>query len=328
MKNLKMIKQLSNPKLKKPIFIAAWPGMGEVAYRSALFLKEAMNFKMFAKLRAEFFFKPAAVSVKAGIANIPKPPAGLFYYYKGKEGPDIILFLGQAQPPLEHAEELSKIIIKFIKRYSPKLTITFAAKPESIDHKHDLSLWLAATHPSVIKQFEKAKTKVLKKGQISGLNGILLGVAKDEGLKGACVLAEIPFYTAQIENPRATAIILDLLVNFLRIKLDISSVWKRAKFIEKEIDKLISYLKGEAKQEGPSPLSEEDVKSIKKDLAAYTKVPQSARGKIEELFKKAKKDITAASELKKELDDWNAYKEYEDRFLDLFRDKGKGKGTH
>ncbi|MCF7869597.1 MAG: PAC2 family protein [Candidatus Omnitrophica bacterium] len=323
-----MIKQLSNPKLKKPIFIAAWPGMGEVAYRSALFLKEAMNFKMFAKIRTEFFFKPAAVNVKAGITNIPKPPAGLFYYYKGKEGPDIILFLGQAQPPLDHAEELSGIIIKFIKKYNPKLILTFAAKPESIDHKHQSSLWLAATHLSVIKQFEKTETKVLKKGQISGLNGILLGVAKYKGLKGACILAEIPFYTAQIENPKATAIVLDLLINFFQIKLDISSIWKRAKFIEKEIDKLISYLKGEAKPEGPSPLNEEDVKRIKKDLAAYTKVPQSARGKIEDLFKKAKKDITAASELKKELDDWNVYKEYEDRFLDLFRNRDKDKGIH
>lgn len=323
-----MIKQIANPKLKEPIFIAAWPGMGEVAYRSALFLKEAMNFKMFAKLQTDVFFKPAAVIVKAGVTNIPKPPTGLFYYYKGKEGPDIILFLGQAQPPLEYAESLSEAIIKFVKKYKPRLIFTFAAKPESVDHKHSPALWVAATHSVVLKQFQKTEAKILETGQISGLNGIILGVAKYRGLRGACILAEIPFYTTQIENPKATAIVLDFLINFFGIKLDISSMWKRAKFIEKEIDKLISYLKGEAKPEGPSPLSEEDVKSIKKDLAAYTKIPQSVRDKIEKLFKKAKKDITAASELKKELDAWNAYKEYEDRFLDLFRDKGKNKGTN
>jgi hypothetical protein len=323
-----MVKQLSNPKLRQPIFIAAWPGMGEVAYRSALFLKEAMNFKVFAKLDMEDFFKPAAVVIEDGITDIPKPPTGLFYYYKGKEGPDIVLFLGQAQPPLEHAEELSLTVIKFIKKYKPRLVVTFAAKPESVNHKHSPSLWLATTHSSVVKKFEKTEVKILKKGQISGLNGIILGIAKRKGLKGACLLAEIPFYTAQIENPKATAVILDLLVRIFRIKLDISSVWKRAKFIEKEIDKLISYLKGDAKPEGPTPLSEEDVRRIKKDLAAYTKVPQSVRKNIEKLFKKAKRDIAAASELKKELDDWNVYKEYEDRFLDLFRNKGNDKGTH
>lgn len=318
-----MIKQLSNPKLKEPIFIAAWPGMGEVAYRSGLFLKEAMDFKVFAKVEAHDFFKLAAVTVEKGMIEIPNPPAGLFYYYKGKEGPDIILFLGQAQPPMEYAQELSLAVVNFVKKYKPKLILTFAAKPESIDHKQDSPLWLAATDSQVLKSFRKNKTKTLKKGHISGLNGIILGVAKNKGLKGLCVLAEIPFYTVQIENPKATAKVLELIAAVLKIKIDISIVWKRARFIESEIDKLISYLKGEAKPQGPSPLSEEDVLKIKNDLAAYTKVPQSAREKIEELFKKAKKDIAAAGELKKEIDSWNVYGEYEDRFLDLFRKKRK-----
>lgn len=323
-----MVKQLSNPRLKNPIFIAAWPGMGEVAFRSAMFLKEAMNFKVFAKIEAHDFFKPAAVSVEKGIVSIPNPPAGLFYYYKGREGPDIVIFLGQAQPPLEHAEAFSEAVVNFVKKYKPALILTFAAKPESIDHKKSPSLWLAATHAPVLNRFKKTKVKALRKGHVSGLNGIILGVAKNKGLKGACILAEIPFYTVQIENPKATAAVLELVSAYFEIKINIASIWKRAKFIEKEIDKLIRYLKGEAKPEGPTPLSEEDVNRIKKDLAAYTKVPQSAREKIEELFKKANKNIAAAGELKRELDGWNAYAEYEDRFLDLFRKEDRNKGTH
>lgn len=323
-----MVKQLSNPKLKNPIFIAAWPGMGEVAYRSAVFLKEAMDFKVFAKIEAHDFFKPAAVSVEKGIIDIPNPPAGLFYYYKGKEGPDIIIFLGQAQPPLEHAEELSLAVVNFVKKYKPELILTFAAKPESIDHKQKASLWIAGTDSETLALLKKTGSKVLKKGHVSGLNGIILGVAKHRGIKGACILAEIPFYTVQIENPKAIAAILELVASYFQIKVNISSVWKRAKFIEKEIDKLISYLKGETKLEGPNPLSEEDVQKIKKDLAAYTKVPQSAREKIEQLFKKANKDITSAGELKKELDSWNIYAEYEDRFLDLFRKKDEDKKSN
>ena len=87
-----MIKEIAVPKLKNPIFIAAWPGMGEVAYRSALFLKEVLGAKIFAKLEAHEFFKPAAVVVNKGIINIPSVPAGFFYYYKGKKGPDMIIF--------------------------------------------------------------------------------------------------------------------------------------------------------------------------------------------------------------------------------------------
>ncbi|MCD6228128.1 MAG: hypothetical protein J7K17_01435, partial [Candidatus Omnitrophica bacterium] len=74
-----------------------------------------------------------------------------------------------------------------------------------------------------------------------------------------------------------------------------------------------------------------DIEKIKKDLAAYTKLPQSAREKIEALFKEAKKDISKARELKEELDRWNVYREYEDRFLDLFRkekEKEKDRDNH
>lgn len=100
--------------------------------------------------------------------------------------------------------------------------------------------------------------------------------------------------------------------------------------MEEEIDKLISYLKGEvpAQQQGPSPLSEEDIEKIKKDLSAYTKIPQSVRENVENLFKEAQKDISRASILKEELDHWNVYKEYEDRFLDLFRKKNKPESGH
>jgi len=320
-----MIKEIAYPNLKDPIFIAAWPGMGEVAYRSATFIKEALSCKVFAKLEARHFFRPAAVTVSKGIIDLPAIPAGLFYYHKSKNNRDMIIFLGEIQPSLEHAEDLSVVVIDFVKKYKAKKMLTFAAKPEPIDHKSSSCAWLAGTHKEFLKEFDKFKTKKLEEGQISGLNGIILGVAKKKGIKGICFLGEIPFYTVQIENPKANLEILQIINKYLDLDMDFSSLVKRSKFIEEEIDKLIAYLKGEmqAPPEGPMPLSEEDIEKIKKDLAAYTKLPQSAREKIEDLFLKAKKDITVANTLKKELDNWNVYKEYEDKFLDLFKKSDK-----
>lgn len=325
-----MIKEVAVPKLKNPIFIAAWPGMGEVAYRAVLFLREVMGFKMFAKLEAQNYFKPAAIFVEKGIVDLPSLPAGFFYYLKGKESPDIILFLGEAQPPLEYAEELSLAITNFVKKYKSKFMLTFAAKPEPIDHKNDSAVWIAATHKEVLKEFFPLNLKRLDEGQISGLNGIILGIGKKEGLKGVCLLGEIPFYTVQIENPKAIISVLNVINEHYNLNINLSPLTERAKFMEEEIDKLISYLKGEvpAQQQGPSPLSEEDIEKIKKDLSAYTKIPQSVRENVENLFKEAQKDISRASILKEELDHWNVYKEYEDRFLDLFRKKNKPESGH
>jgi len=317
-----MVKEILSPKLKNPIFIAAWPGMGEVAYRTVLFLKEVMECKMFAKLEASNFFKPSGILVNKGIVDLPNLPVGIFYYGKTKNY-DIIIFLGDAQPSLEHAEALSNLIINFVKKYKIRFVFTFAAKPEPIEHKAESNVYIAATHKEILEEFKKYNLKVLNEGQITGLNGILLGVAKNKKLKGACLLGEIPFYTIQIENPRASMKILEILGDYLNINLNLSPIIERAKFIDSEIDKLIEYIKGgfEMPKEAQLPLSDEDIDRLKKDLTKFTKLPESARKRIDELFKAAQKDITIAFELKKELDHWNVYKEYEDKFLDLFKKK-------
>jgi hypothetical protein len=48
-------------------------------------------------------------------------------------------------------------------------------------------------------------------------------------------------------------------------------------------------------------------------------VPREARYRVEELFDQVKRGEMEPSELKRELDRWNLFQEYEDRFLNLFR---------
>jgi hypothetical protein len=51
------------------------------------------------------------------------------------------------------------------------------------------------------------------------------------------------------------------------------------------------------------------------------KVPHYVMDKIEKLFHDAAGNRELAAELKKELDRWNLFELYENRFLDLFRDE-------
>ena len=162
---------------------------------------------------------------------------------------------------------------------------------------------------------------MMKAGEISGMNGLLLAVAKEKGINGGCLLAEVPLYTIQIENPKASMAVLEILSKLLGFEIDFQELRKQVKFIEDEIEKLIDYLKisGETQE----PIGEEEIERIKKSLESYTKLPESAKAKIEELFEQTKHDLSKAKELKTELDKWNIYKEYEDRFLDLFKKKEK-----
>jgi hypothetical protein len=87
--------------------------------------------------------------------------------------------------------------------------------------------------------------------------------------------------------------------------------------METEINRLLDYLKIGPQAAGP--IGEEEIEKIKKSLSQLTRLPSSVKEKIERLFGEAGADLSKAGKLKSELDKWSAYKEYEDRFLDLFK---------
>jgi len=114
--------------------------------------------------------------------------------------------------------------------------------------------------------------------------------------------------------------VLEVYGNGEELDIDLKGLDERARLVEEEIDKLVEYFKTGSIM---GPISDEEVEDIKKSLASVTKLPRSAKSKIESMFKAAQKDLSKATDLKKELDKWNMYKEYEDRFLDLFRPRKK-----
>jgi predicted ATP-grasp superfamily ATP-dependent carboligase len=348
------IKIYKRPRLKNPYLIVAWPGMGEVAFKATTYLVDTLKAEEFAYIFPEDFFYLTSSVIKEGALSLPQLPQGKFYYWKnpatkrggsaefatksgesakyfggnfgGKpESHDLIIFLSTAQPDLAKAESYSKRIIHIAKSFNVEMIISFASMPQSIDHTQESGVWFASTSPELNNNLKKYNFNILSEGQISGMNGLFLGMAKREGFKGFCLLGEIPFYTIQIENPRAALSVLSALTKILNIQIDFTNLIEQAQTLEGEINKLLDYLKlGSGAQAGP--IGDEEIEKIKKALSQLTKLPVSVKERIERLFEQAKSDIAKANELKIELDKWNVYKEYEDRFLDLFGKK-KEKGN-
>lgn len=320
-----------NPRLKKPYLIVAWPGMGEVAFKAANFLIEELKAVEFASIAPEEFFYLTSSVISSGVLDLPVLPQGKFYYWKNpalKSGlavkHDLVIFLSNAQPDLSKADSYCKIIIGLAKSLGVETVVSFASMPQATDHTQDPRVWFAATDKKTKESFKKYNFNLLEDGQISGMNGLFLGLAKKAGLKGFCLLGDIPLYTIQIENPKASLAVLEGLGEILSLQINLGPLKEQARQMENEINKLLDYLKL-----GPSgqsaPIGEEEVELIKKTLSQLTKLPVSVKEKIEKLFAESRLDITKANELKAQLDNWNVYKEYEDKFLDLFRknlDKG------
>ena len=320
------IKFLRRPRLKKPYLIVAWPGMGEVAFKAASYLVEKLGAEEFAQILPEEFFYLTGSVIQKGVMEIPLLPQSKFYFWKNKKGKnDLIIFLSNAQPDLGKAESYSQKIIHVAKSFHVQMVVSFASMPAAVDHTQDPNVWFAATNIELCDALKKFNLQMLNEGQISGMNGLFLGIAKKEGIKGFCLLGEIPLYTIQIENPKASSSVLDAAAKILDIQIDTSELMNQAQNMENEINKLLDYLKVPT-QQGQGPIGEEEIEKIKKTLSSLTKLPASVKERIEKLFQEAEKDISKAPEIKVELDKWNVYKEYEDRFLDLFR-KNKEKGN-
>ncbi len=311
------IKFSKRPRLKNPYLVCAWPGMGEVAFKAATYLVEQLKAEEFAEIPPEDFFYLTGSIVQEGILNAPGFPYSKFYFWKNKTSEnDLIIFISSAQPDLAKADEYCKRIIYIAKSFKVKTIISFAAMPQAIDHTQQSKVWFTATSKEIINTLAKYNFDLLSEGQISGMNGLFLGMAKKEGFSGFCLLGEIPLYTIQIENPKASYAVLDTLARILKMQIDLNSLIDEAHGMKGEINKLLDYLKLGAP---PGPIGEEDIERIKKSLTQLTKLPLSIKENIERLFTQAKVDISKAKELKAELDKWNVYKEYEDRFLDLFK---------
>jgi len=326
------------PRLKKPYLIAAWPGMGEVAFKAANYLVEELKAIEFANIKPEEFFYLNGSVVAKGLLGLPDLPQGKFYYWKNPAarlgdknfgtkavGNDLIIFLSNAQPDLSKADSYSKIIIGLAKSLKVESVVSFASMPQATDHNQESHLWFAATDKKTKESLTKFNFNELTDGQISGMNGLFLAMAKKAGLKGFCLLGDIPLYTIQIENPKACAVVLEGLGKILNITINLQPLKAQARSMVVEINKLLDYLNLGASGQS-TPIGEEEVELIKKTLSQLTKLPVSVKEKIEKLFEESRIDILKANELKVELDKWNVYKEYEDKFLDLFR-KNNDKGN-
>lgn len=321
---MKEINFLKKPKLKNPTLIVAWPGMGEVAFKAAKYLIDKLPAEEFANIDSQDYFYLTASVIKEGLLDTPELPYNKFYYWKDKiKKNDLIIFISNSQPDLSRGTDYCQRILSISHIFKIKTVICFAALPLPIEHTEGSNAWFAATNKKIKDSLVKYNLKLLTEGQISGMNGLFLGIAKQFNLSGFCLLGEIPIYTIQMENPKASSAVLNALQSILGISLGLEELNNQASLIEQQINQLIEFLKSGGEQ--APPIGEEEIETIKKSLSEFSKIPQSIKLKIEKLFSEAMRDISKAHELKIELDKWSVYKEYEDRFLDLFkksRDKG------
>ena len=246
----KGISRHKEPHLDKPFFIAAWPGMGNVALRAASFLREQLQAEEFAEIEAADFFPVSGVTIRENLVDEPRLPKSKFYALRTRRfARDIMLFIGDAQPSSGKEYAFANLVMDVAVQFGVERLYTFAAMPSNIGHKQYPRVWGVATHAELIEILRKFGVHIMSYGHISGLNGSLLGVAKMRGIEGICLLGELPYYATQIENPKASKAVLEVLGNMLDIHLDMTELEKLAEYTEAEIERYMRQIKEEIQVE-------------------------------------------------------------------------------
>lgn len=310
--------------LTHPWLVAVWPGMGHVALNAGIYLLAKLGMTAFAEYDATELFDIEQLEVKDGLIQPGRRPRNRFFVWTDpNRRHDLIVFLGEAQPPAGKYA-FCRHVIAFAKNLGVERVFTFAAMATPMHPSAESRIFGAATDSVNLEELKRLELDILKDGHIGGLNGVLLGAAVEAGLQGACLLGEMPHIFAQLPFPKASHAILEAFVTLAAIDLDLEELAEQARSVEEQLGELLAQIE---KQRGEPDEEEfeDDEEGILAEPSAEDEeaLPQTVQPRkqehIEALFAQADQNRSKAFELKQELDRLGLFKEYEDRFLDLFK---------
>jgi len=240
-----LIKLYARPELNSPVMLAAWPGIGNVAIIVATYLKRKLDFKELGEIEASNFFDPIGIIVKDNVVEAPQFPQSQFYYWKNSgEGSDIILLIGEDQPTTK-GYELANCVLDLALRFEVKRIYTCAAAITRIHHTEQPSVWGVATSQQLTEELKRYNLVQRGNLQIAGLNGLLLGVTKERGIEGVCLLGEVPIYATRIQNPMAALAVLKVLTTMLAINVDMAELTQMAMETKERLKQVAAEAMGE-----------------------------------------------------------------------------------
>jgi len=240
-----LVKLYARPKLNSPNMLASWPGIGNVSIIVATYLERKLGFKKLAEIEPSHFFDPIGIVVKDNVVEAPQFPQSKFYYWKNKgEGSDVILFIGDDQPSAK-GYELANCVLDVGERFQVKRIYTCAAALTRIHHTELPRVWGVATSQQVAKDLKKYDLVQRGNLHIAGLNGLLLGVAKERNSEAACLLGEVPMYATRIQNPMAALAIVKVLTKMLNIKIDMAELAQLASETREKLKQVAAEAMGE-----------------------------------------------------------------------------------
>lgn len=306
------------PASRVPVLVAGWPGMGNVGVGAVEYLRRQLGAKLCATLDITDLVFPDAIEVEQGIGRLTVPERQVLYL---SEEPPLLLFEGSLQPGGRAGLRIAGELLDFARAHGVETVYTGAAFATAMSCRDEVEVFGVSTVDRVRDHFDALGVKPLGEGRISGLNGLLLGLAAHRGLSGTCFLATMPHYAVQTPNPKASRALVRVFARLLNTTIDTAELDREAEQLEhllgefeSRINAALSDIRTRLERSGRSAGTDESEEPDEPDRPE----PAEIMTRIEQLFAEACADRSKAKRLKQELDRWGLFSAYEDRFLDLF----------
>ncbi len=230
-------KSISTPTPKEPVLICGVPGSGYVGKLAADHLVKVFRAKKFMEFYSSSF--PPHVNInELGVAAMLK---GELYHAETGQQNDLIIFTADTQPTSSSGEyELADAVLKEAKKMNIRLVFSLAASVTSGLVKKR-RVFGTATASELLPRLVQNGVLVIREGGISGMNGVIVGMARLHELGGISLLGETPGY---LLDPEASEAVLESLSRILGIEIDMSALHERAK----EARQIMSQVQGMVEQ--------------------------------------------------------------------------------
>lgn len=177
--------QLEKPPLGKPIMITAMQDMGNVGNIAIDFINKSMTTKCFRYVSPPF---PNYVVDNGGSIEFEQSR------WEYRAGDSLIVFGGGLGQPETNRElyDLCQDVVDVAKEYSVQLIYTLGAFHTNRDYQKSPSTLITSTSQELTHRLAGLGLDVTPGSSlITGFNGLMLGFAKESGLQGIGLFAEI-----------------------------------------------------------------------------------------------------------------------------------------
>ena len=289
------------PVLDNPVLIACWPGIGNIGIIAIDTLREAVGAEEFGEIEPWDFFYPRKMFIRNGELKDIEFPSNKFYF-KTTARKNLIFFIGEEQPATggkTYAEgikafQMANLVLDVAVKFGCQRIYTSGAAVAPIHHSMKPKVWAVPNSEELLSEVKNYENTILMsdvegrggQGNITGLNGLLLGVAQKRGLEAICIMGEIPVYLQgfPFPYPKASKSVLEVLSTALEIDFDMKEINELAERSEAELERLYERLHPDMKEQidklkyvhyarstEPGPITEEDKKTILEDMDRFFK---------------------------------------------------------